>query len=549
MTASVRRLDWKNLLWAGLVVLITVTSRFAVAPLHEPLSHDEAISVMHIAGKSVDYAEMVASERAPVGEWAPVSRWADYLTAERFDAGGILASTTRADLHPPLYFLSAGAWQGIFGPSRDAGWHINVIYSALGALAIFALMLRLTGDSAVSALSASVSALLPGAIETALTVRQYELLGMLTAVLAWRAISVAEADTPIRARDYVVLGVLGTLGLLTHVYYVLPMTAAFLWIALRRLREGWRTVAATAGALASGLVAAVLLSPDSFVSLGGKAARNSAGSTLDAMIGRSAAFTLTFRDGVFDVHLAKKGIVAVWGLVGVPVHLVKWASLVVLIAAALGLYLVTRPRLRLLVESLRRGSAGLFFFAWLTGSVCAMYVIITGLSAALGVRYMAMSWPFVGVLAGLVAMGASRHRWLPVALLCVGLVLANATETRYDHRFDPQPLEEAQRIVIDNHARGVLLPYVDAAPPGTKLYAAWRTELVATSDRWVDVMGPGDLVVIADLYQPPGAHADDLLEVVERSWRVEPVRLFDLRGTAYRIVGAVEPPAVLEGEM
>lgn len=510
-----------------------------LAPAHEPLEHDEGISMMHAAGKSADYDQAVDYKAAPVGTWVNAGTWNDYLVPDGLDLGAVVSATRRTDLHPPLYFMLMNIWQWLLGASRNAGWQLNILFSVATAIVVYLLGLRLTKSVVMAALAAVVWACLPGAVTTALTIRQYELLGLFTVMLAWRAVVITQAVRPVKAAEYAGVAVLCILGLLTHIYFVLPMSGAFVWIALGGLesREPKRIVSAGV-AMAAGLAIAVLVNVDSF-EIFGKTTRAGYDSSINGMVIRGKAFWLTLWRGLGVSGTSLKGIAEVWGRLGVGSDMVRVATLVVAGIALVALATATRPGWCRVRTALVRGGAGLFFFGWLTVAVGAMYIVIPSLSPALGVRYLAMTWPFVGLSVAVICSGLRRAMWVPPVLVVLWLVFALVTQARMIPQFDPATLRSARHIVIDNVARGVLLPYVDAASADTEVYAAWRDDLLADESAWIDRLEPGDLVVLADIYQPLSVKDADVLSAVETRWEVRRVTLRGLRGFAYRIERAV----------
>ncbi len=530
---------WPGVLLMAVVLLLTIGVRIGLAPAHEPIQHDEGISMMHAAGMSVAYDEMVHAEAPPIGTWASSEVWDSYVVPDGLDLPAVITSTTRSDLHPPLYFMLVNIWQSLFGNSRDAGWQLNIVFSIGTALAIYMLGLRLTDSPIVAALSAAAWAVLPGAIETSLTIRQYDMLALFTVLIAWRAVVIAEADKPTGIYEYVLLGGVCTLGLMSHIYFVLPMSGAFVWIALKSFAHDRRRVVLTLAAMVLGFVLAVALNVDSFT-IFGRTTRSGWDKSLHGMLLRAKAFALALASGLGVSRTSLKGIFSAWAVLGVGSEMVRAATVLVGVLAGAVAVHFTRPSFARLGRSISRGGAALFFLAWLTLAVGAMYVSIPSLSPALGARYLAMTWPFVGLCVGVLGSILCRGRWLPVALVAMWFVFAILTASSAIPRFDPAILRSADHVVLDNVARGVLLPYADAASGDTEFYAAWRDDLLARSDAWLDRLQPGDLVVLAGIYQPSSVSEDEVLRLVEKRWALEKVTLRGLRGSVFRVLHAAE---------
>ncbi|TDB37616.1 MAG: hypothetical protein D9V44_05985 [Actinobacteria bacterium] len=530
---------WPGVMLMLVLVLLTIGVRLALAPAHEPLQHDEGISMMHAAGKSVVYDEMVHVEAPPIGTWTSAQVWNAYLIPDGLDLSAVITSTTKSDLHPPLYFMLVDAWQSLFGTSRNAGWHLNIVFSIGTALVIYMLGLRLTDSPITAAVSAAAWAVLPGAVETSLTIRQYDMLALFTALIAWRAVVIAESEEPPRVKEYVALGLVCTLGLMSHIYFVLPMSGAFVWIAIKSFAHDRRRVGLVLGSMVLGFALAVALNVDSFT-IFGRTGRSGWDRTVHGMLLRAKAFFLTLLSGTGITRTSLKGIFSAWASIGVRAEAVRVATAILGgVAAAVAVYL-TRPSFGRLRQSITRGGAALFMLGWLTLAVGAMYVSIPSLSPALGARYLAMTWPFVGLCIGVLGSALCRGRWLPVSLAAAWFVFAAFTANTIIPRFDPAVLRAASHVVLDNPARGVLLPYADAASADTEFYAAWRDDLLAHPAPWLDRLQPGDLVVLAGIYQPSSTTEDEVLGLVEQRWVLEKVTLRGLRGSVFRVREAVE---------
>lgn len=521
------------------LTLLTIGVRVGLAPAHEPIEHDEGISMMHAAGKSAAYDEMVHTESPPIATWAAAKEWDSYLVPDGLDLPAVVDSTTRSDLHPPLYFMLVNVWQSLFGSSRDAGWQLNILFSIGTALAIYMLGLRLTDSPIVAALSAAAWAVLPGAVETSLTIRQYDMLALFTVLIVWRAVVIAEAEEPVSVYEYMLLGVVCTFGLMSHIYFVLPMSGAFVWVALKSFALDRRRVAFVFAAMALGFLMAIALNIDSFM-IFGRTTRGGWDRSLHGMLLRAKAFFLTLSSGVGVNRTSLRGIFSAWAYLGVGPGMVRAATAIVgVIAAAMAVYL-TRPSFTRFSRSITRGGAALFFLGWLTLAVGVMYVSIPSLSPALGARYLAMTWPFVGLFAGVLGSALCRGRWLPAAVVAGWFVFALLTANSTIPRFDPTVLRGADHVVLDNVARGVLLPYADAASADTEFYAAWRHDLLARPGAWLDRLQPGDLVVVAGIYQPSSTSEDEVLRLVEQRWALEKVTLRGLRGSVFRVLEQAE---------
>ncbi|MBI5232012.1 MAG: hypothetical protein HY876_07600, partial [Coriobacteriales bacterium] len=189
---------------------------------------------------------------------------------------------------------------------------------------------------------------------------------------------------------------------------------------------------------------------------------------------------------------------------------------------------------------LGRGAPVLVAFAMATAGAIAVHVMVPSLGHAMSPRYLALTWSFgVLVLAWVADLWEVPTAYWVVSLFAVPLVVASVYIVGIAPRKAAPPIAgSARHVVVDNLARGVLLPYVHQTGPDTLVYAQSRTELLEAPEEWLERLGPGDLVVLIDMYGNKKDEKPKLLSLVEERWTLRAERAEGLRGTAYRVLAA-----------
>lgn len=531
--------------WAYVVLAFAVVAcvgvRLAWVPHRPVLAHDEAITYLHAAGKGAEYVGAVepsATGRAsgsPAGTWVSASEWTDFMRPVGQGLAEVSASVTKTDRHPPLYFWMLHVWEKTVGWDLNVGRMLQALIAALTVLAIYALGRATLKDPLVSALCALAFALLPGAIDTALFVRQYELLGLLTVVFAWQSVRIADPQHDPGWIETAALGVVALAGMLTHLYFALAITCGAVWIIARCARGNRERIWASAAAVALGVGGAWLIAPGALgVAGAGTEVANRVFASTSVRLA-TAARTLLNGVGVNQYTLAPLRALA--AAVGAPSGWVIAAVMGLVALALVAAIVVVGTRDRACArETLVRGAALPFFLVWLTVGVLGLYFAVAKLGPAMGPRYLVMTWPFLVLTVGLLGMVWAKRPAALIALTCAWLLVLNVAGLTMDRPSDPASFATgAHHVVIDNLARGVVLPYGEALPASTQVFASWRTDLAENPAPWLSRLAVGDVVVLAEEYQPAGVPAARVLDLVRAKWTVEEVPLAGLRGRAYRL--------------
>lgn len=524
----------------AVLVAVVVGARVAAIPRHRALEHDEAISYLHAAGKSGALDSVRREAGAPYGQWATAAAWQRFLRPDGFDPAAAYRATRDYDRHPPLYFVLLNAGVAALGYSRDSALWLAIPGAVFIALLVFAVTWRLTDDPFTATLAGIVWALLPGALDTGLTVRQYELLALGSTLVLWTTHRLAEEER-LRPVDLAAFAAGALLGLASHVYALIPVSGAVVWLVLTG-RDRWRRAGIAAGVAAASLALSVAVTPGAWF-LAGSTSKEGAGGFGQAASARWAVLTTMLQEALGFGREPRIAAGDAFSAIGIrPALGLAAVALLGLVGIALSVRAWHRapgePASRL-----RRGAVAFFFLAWNTVPVVAAFLLVPALSSAAGPRYLAMTWPVLAVCLGVLSAAALRKPWVLVAIVAAYLAFANVALSRNAPVLTPEAYARgARHVVFDNVARGVVLPWVDVTEPSVPVYAAWRDRLVASPDAWLGRLQPGDVVVTTDLYQPGDASTQRLLGVIKTSFAVaeEPAR--GLRGRVWRLSALESTP-------
>ena len=466
---------------AAVVLALLLTAGLQTAGLADKrgLVHDEAIALLAATCHQGEFQRAIARKQPPFGTWVPAARWQRFVEVEKRGClGRIAGDLAREDIHPPLFFWMLHGWLLLVGTSATAAPALNILLGAVTGLAVFGLARRVFADPRPAALVAAVWALSPAALLVYADGRQYALLALLAVLLTWQALRFADPDRDRPWRDGALLAVVTAAGLLTQFQFGLIAAAGGLLLAVRLRRRPRRLVGAF-GALAAGGIGFVALHP------------RFAGSLV-----RAGAQSPPFDPAWVD-HRVERAVAALGGFLGPPRLLADPVSVAACgaLVLATGWVLLRRRR----ADEPADGVAMVALFAGLAVAAVGLYLAFLTPLPAVDAKHVSFLWPFAAFVPVVLLRG--RRAAVPVAAaLLVGLTVLSVTAVLGLYRDRPADpaVAGAPRTVIDNVARGVLLPAVWPLRQDARVFAADQGFLLARPDRWTAALRPGD-VVLSDL--------------------------------------------------
>jgi hypothetical protein len=480
------------------------------------LSHDEAISYLSAAGKQGLYQERAGAGAAPFGtlahaaELKALMRPDEPLCLER-----IARDLAETDIHPPLYFWLLHLWVLITGVHLWSGPVLNVLIAGAAAAALYALACAVLRERLAAAVVAALWVTSPAVIEMAVEARQYDLLALSTIGFAWSLLRYVDGAEARRGRYLVFLTLATLAGLLTHYHFGLLIAAGYLWLAVRLRHQPRRLLAGLAG-MAAGVVAFVLIHPRFMASVLRARPQSAEPGELD-VLGRLECLLETYSN--FLTTTAHNAWL-------VHKYLLPASAAFVLGVGLCGWVMVRRSR----VAGYAFGERSVvYFFLAMAGANAVLYLSGVSPRHAMAARYLAMIWPFLAFLPVLVVNRISGPR-TPLMLLLVaamaGSDLAGVQRSVARWRALPEPqrtFEQAPTVVIDNVARGVLLPIVWHVPDECPVLAAPESRLLEDDASRLAGLEAGTVVVTVALYDNTPATQEEFVQTLAGRRAINPV--------------------------
>jgi mannosyltransferase len=216
------------------VIAATFALRLGLA-LRSGLWADELFSLAMATGHSLEHPARDADPRLgdfvePPGPESPaVLR--RYIEHERppVGPGRVIRAVLLSDTSPPAYYLILNAWTRVFGTGDVALRMLSVLWAAL-TLPFIWLLGRDLGGRRMAWTAAILFALSPVSLFYSLEGRMYSQLWCVTAALGWVTFRLWRNGP--RAGRVVLWVLLATFGLLTHYFFLFPVSAFVAWLVL-----------------------------------------------------------------------------------------------------------------------------------------------------------------------------------------------------------------------------------------------------------------------------------------------------------------------------
>jgi uncharacterized membrane protein len=487
----------------GLLMAAALLARVALVADKQSVEHDEAISYLAAAGHLGDYERAITTGQFPYDQWAAARAWQEFVKPNRALTFGLIATDlAHYHPHPPLYFWLLHLWTRLFAVAVWSGPLLNLLIDVATGFALYWLA---RGSFAVDRALAVVMlwALSPVALRTMTVARPYSLFTLMVVLyaVAVRRFNLTapktKNGTQINADDAdkngpgmgirpflraVFLIITGAAGLLTHFYFFLALIAGGIIVLAQRDRA--RVLEFGAWTLLSGGIF-VALHPHFL---------NSVQSKVQGQFAWDA----------FPDRLS----VTLGGL--------AMLSIPVIAAVILPLASLIVHRSREADHTRTAGFQSEIFLLCLLGGQIVLYLLqISPRQALMEYRYFAPVWPFAALV--LVRVLRTRAQLACVGMLVLAAIVAWPDQTHYVR---PAP---GTRILIDNPARGVLLPVVMTLDADTPVFAADQADLLAEPDRWLPALRrDGGLYSYVPLYTATdGGHAA-ILDLIAAAAEVTP---------------------------
>lgn len=445
-------------------------------------THDESISYLAAACHQGDYARITVSAQPPFGRWAAASDWKALLRPDRaLCLGEISRDLAREDIHPPLYFWLLHGWALAFGVGLWTGLSLNIVLATLTGLAVFGLARRVLGDPLAAVAVAGVWSFSPAAIRVFGEARQYELLALLAVGFVWQCVRFADPPTRTPRRDAAGLAALAAAGALAHFLFSLVAAAGAGLLAVRLWRRERRLVAPGLASIAVGYAIFSLVHPGFLLSLR-RGRAQAVESTAGLFEARAEETVETLAEFLVPPVVATGATGAV--ALGVLAAATAWA----IVAALRG-------------GRTRAADADMpLVFVWLATAHAALFLSFVSPASGMDFKHLSALWPFAAFVPVLVVRSLPGRVRVPLgavgaAALTTAATIAALGQFPAPGQTPPRQLERAERLVLDNVARGVLPRIVWRLPDDARVFAAHQRHLLAHREAWLNELGPGTLYV------------------------------------------------------
>ena len=442
-----------------------------------PFAHDEVLSILVAQGNTRAIAR--DGERYD-GRWVAARDWTKHLYQPGERSFREIANDLAAsDIHPPLYFWTLRLWIGAFGAENARLLNLPIVVATWFAL--FGFARNQLGAVLPASLAVTIWVLNPQVIRVSEYARQYELLTLITVLLAWQTARFCQGRrSPI---DFALYAGLACAGMLTHYIFALPIIASLVILAI----GAPRLLVFAAAALVVAALLFMLIHPTFYEQLDRKGSE-----TMDVeRLKITASQLLNFL-----------GWRQSWTTLPIAVATLSVAA----VGAVVGAFWIAQRRSQWIA---------LCFFLTIGIVFVGAYILALMPQHAMAARYVSFLWPFPAIIgAAVVCYLVPRLAafLLPVFAGILAPAMFLLSLDREPRTLDPY-FRNAARVVINDVSAGNLLRFILKMPDGTAIFA--KKDLIG-DDGWLDDLQPSDVILLHDPDDTDRSRAKALLEFVRK---------------------------------
>lgn len=428
---------------------------------HRFLHIDETVSLLAAACNQREYAQLRAEVAAPFAQWVPAGVWQTFLEPRHFAClGEISRGLAETDMHPPLYFWLLHFWLYVVPAGLATGPSLNTLFALATGVVLFLLAKELLGKPLAAALAVLAWAVNPSGIEVTHFARPYELLGLVSVLLAWRCVRWVHAapTREQRRRDGIVLFAVSLAGLLTQYSFIFVAAAAGAYLLLGL---GPRRALGPGAIIGLGLLATNAFHPTFRQMLFGHHERTAAAARTGALKA-SLETLLGFFSFNCDTMSAPR-----------PTHLGVGAAVLLAIAAATGWFAFRHRREETSSDELRFLVVPAVLVALLAAGLLLGLLPVHATRS----RYLAYVWPFLGLLVAYpFALARSTERTAPFIASGAAAALCGMAALSLPEWTNPWPHErglssECERVIVPGSRRTSVFRAVLQLDPRVLVFA------------------------------------------------------------------------------
>lgn len=225
----------------GCIVIITILTVMAVFVYYAAEKSGMFIDEIYSYGLSnSEYTPFLVNlkDKNVIDTVFTADEFADYVTVdgdEGFDLGSVYYNQTK-DVHPPLYYLLLNAASSVARGSftKWTGLALNFVFYLLNLVCLYKLAAKLFGNMHTAVYTMILYGFSTMGLSTALMIRMYCLLTLLSVELLYLLVSYSENKKWYTA---LCVGLVIFAGLMTHYYFVIYAFFACLAFLIRFIRE------------------------------------------------------------------------------------------------------------------------------------------------------------------------------------------------------------------------------------------------------------------------------------------------------------------------
>jgi len=470
--------------WSIVLLVLAVVGGVAVRlgrlSAKRTITYDEGISYLAATGHEAAH-QRAARGAYPFGAWAESGQWRRFVMPEEafcFDVIG--HDLAHIDFHPPLYFWMLHLWSLLVGVATWTGPILNILLAALATVLLWCYARTILGDSCQAAFVAFVWALSAPVALTSIEARQYDLLALCTIAFAWRLAVYIDTRRALRPIDHMLLILVTAAGALTHYHFAIVVAGGCLWACVRLIGRDRIRLVGTLVSACAGYALLALLHPRFYLPI--LRFRKAQGQPLEWSL-------VAPRIGKVGLAISRffMPVGGAWVFVLYVLLSVAFVAAVVAATVELKRGPGARPGV---VDDPSRGIEPVYWFGWMFGVVAVLYVL--GMSPAHAMRYKYLShvWPFLAFLPVLLFRLCGRYRPIVIGLayVCLAASAVGAMQkdsNRLSRRSDFPFLHEAERVLVDDVTRGVLVRIIWHTGDDAQVYAATREHLLQHGQEWL----------------------------------------------------------------
>jgi hypothetical protein len=232
---SIRKREILLLLF-GLVLSLGFAFRIFLVFDKHILEYDDGISYLVATGHEGEYGRITINREPPIGTWVSAGDWQRMIQPEvGVGLRQIAVDLAKRDVHPPLYYWMLYGWMRLIGSHTWSGMSLNLLFDLITVLLLFQIAQKFLKPSE-AVLVCAIWLFNPFSISTSLWARQYSLFATFALLFVFFLFQTFFLGKDRRPSPFEILflGIVTTLGLLSHFYFIFFIVLGSVLVALKK---------------------------------------------------------------------------------------------------------------------------------------------------------------------------------------------------------------------------------------------------------------------------------------------------------------------------